>query len=284
MATKSQIAANRKNAKRSTGPSTDAGKARSKMNSTRHGLLGRFHLIEGEDQQEFANFEEQTFVELKPVGTVERYFVGRWVRSAWLLNRADNVISTLLVNPESLHELSINELLNILRVLWAQSTRRFDELPELLKYSAATQTRRDADSTSDAQSARVVRILNEDVYLTSLEEKVLRHLNEGLVGAELARKKRRSTPIPAETDPGEDDRVEQPGIKTAVDTMAQAFVRNRESVALALRYRSKIERSRDSALHELQRLQAARDGLAVAPPSVVDVNVNSTGEGETGAQ
>ncbi|UVO27595.1 hypothetical protein [Bradyrhizobium arachidis] len=38
MATEKQIAANRKNAARSTGPRTISGKARSRMNALRHGL------------------------------------------------------------------------------------------------------------------------------------------------------------------------------------------------------------------------------------------------------
>jgi hypothetical protein len=39
------------------------------------------------------------------------------------------------------------------------------------------------------------------------------------------------------------------------------------------RYESTLERGLTSALHELQRLQAARGGREVAPPVVVDVNL-----------
>ncbi len=41
MATEKQIAANRRNALRSTGPRTPLGKARSRINSIRHGLLSK---------------------------------------------------------------------------------------------------------------------------------------------------------------------------------------------------------------------------------------------------
>lgn len=41
MATDSQIEANRRNFRRSTGPRTDAGKARSSANATRHGILAK---------------------------------------------------------------------------------------------------------------------------------------------------------------------------------------------------------------------------------------------------
>ena len=48
----------------------------------------------------------------------------------------------------------------------------------------------------------------------------------------------------------------------------------REKMGVLSRYEVTLERSLYKALHELQRLQAARDGQAVPLPVVVDVSVS----------
>ena len=53
MSTEKQIAANRANGARSRGPKTPEGKARAARNSTRHGLLARSILREGESRDRF---------------------------------------------------------------------------------------------------------------------------------------------------------------------------------------------------------------------------------------
>ena len=52
MATEKQIAANARNAKRSTGPTTEAGKARSRANALTHGLSGTGPVVEEADRAE----------------------------------------------------------------------------------------------------------------------------------------------------------------------------------------------------------------------------------------
>ena len=49
-----------------------------------------------------------------------------------------------------------------------------------------------------------------------------------------------------------------------------------DSVDIILRYETTIERSLFRALHELERLQAKRNGKDVQVPAVVDVNLDSS--------
>ena len=65
MATEKQKKANRENAKKSTGPRTEEGKARSSQNGIKHGLLARDAVMADEDPAEydrqFQIFEENLF-------------------------------------------------------------------------------------------------------------------------------------------------------------------------------------------------------------------------------
>ena len=54
----------------------------------------------------------------------------------------------------------------------------------------------------------------------------------------------------------------------------------REKIGMLSRYEVTLERSLYRALHELQRLQAARDGQAVPPPKMVDMEVSVFGPNE----
>jgi len=62
----------------------------------------------------------------------------------------------------------------------------------------------------------------------------------------------------------------------------EAFFRSEDSLAKLSRYETSIERSLHRTLHELQRLQAARRGETVPAPVVVDVDLSSLDETESG--
>ena len=56
---------------------------------------------------------------------------------------------------------------------------------------------------------------------------------------------------------------------------------NNKNIENILRYESAIERSIFRALHELERLQAKRQGYRVLPPSIVDLSIDKN-EGSFG--
>ncbi|MBN2128115.1 MAG: hypothetical protein JW741_01410, partial [Sedimentisphaerales bacterium] len=89
MVTEAQMAANRLNAQKSTGPRTAEGKAKVAQNAVKHGLLARDAVIRGEDPDEFALFRDEMLDELAPVGALESMLAGRIVGLAWRLRRAE---------------------------------------------------------------------------------------------------------------------------------------------------------------------------------------------------
>ena len=170
MATTKQIAANRRNALKSTGPKTPKGKAIVALNATKHGLLSREVLLPEEDEAALVQLGQRLRAQLQPIGELEILLVDRIVSSAWRLRRALAV------------EVGVTQ------------DRRFD----------------------------------------------YRRKDEGTGGA---------------------------------------FVRASDTYVKLSRYEATIERGLYRALHELQRLQAARAGEDVPVPAVLDVDFTAEDAG-----
>lgn len=86
-----KIEANRRNAKKSTGPKTSAGKIISSWNSMRHGLLSeRLPSIYGKDKdkEQFTHLLSSLREDLEPVGTVEELLVEKIAQEYWRLGVA----------------------------------------------------------------------------------------------------------------------------------------------------------------------------------------------------
>jgi hypothetical protein len=95
MATDAQIAANRRNALRSTGPRTPEGKARSSRNHLIHGLLAK-GLIEGESKEEFLAIYEDFRDEYDPQTSTEDALVERIALACFRLGRFTHVEAQFL--------------------------------------------------------------------------------------------------------------------------------------------------------------------------------------------
>ena len=86
-ASEQQIAANRANAARSTGPRTPEGKERSKMNAVTHGLTAQSAVLRGEDRGQLDALSASLMRELAPRGVVQRLVAERVVSLTWKLRR-----------------------------------------------------------------------------------------------------------------------------------------------------------------------------------------------------
>ena len=87
MASEAQRAANRRNAGRSTGPRTAAGKAAVSRNALRHGLTAEQVVLFDEEAEDLARFHDELRRALDPADEVEEELVERIVLCAWRLRR-----------------------------------------------------------------------------------------------------------------------------------------------------------------------------------------------------
>jgi hypothetical protein len=83
-----QIEANRRNALRSTGPRTEAGKLRSRRNAVRHGLTAETVIGALEDAEDYSAFEAAIIADYDAQSAVERELVLRLASILWRLRRA----------------------------------------------------------------------------------------------------------------------------------------------------------------------------------------------------
>jgi hypothetical protein len=83
-----QIEANRRNARKSTGPITEEGKQRSRCNAVRHGLTAETVIGALEDAEDYKAFEAAITADYDAQSAVERELVLRLASLLWRLRRA----------------------------------------------------------------------------------------------------------------------------------------------------------------------------------------------------
>src|SRR5262249_57418950 len=83
-----QIEANRRNALKSTGPRTEAGKEVSRRNALRHGLTAETVISAMEDAEDYKAFEAAIIADYDAQSAVERELVLRLASILWRLRRA----------------------------------------------------------------------------------------------------------------------------------------------------------------------------------------------------
>jgi hypothetical protein len=142
MATSAQTAANRTNARQSTGPHTPEGKTRAAANSTTHGLFAATNHVDPAEEPQHAAFLEAFHKQFAPEGPIEETLAIETISAAWRLRRCGIVDANLLQSDDPIatqlavdrarnqaHRLFLKGLAE-LRRLQTERQLRFELLPE----------------------------------------------------------------------------------------------------------------------------------------------------------
>jgi len=106
MTSEKQVAANKDNAQKSTGPTSEAGKLQTAGNAVKHGILSQRLILPGEDQQDFIRLQDDLRLSLRPVGALELILVEKIATVIWKQKRltAANSASIQLATRSEKHE------------------------------------------------------------------------------------------------------------------------------------------------------------------------------------
>ena len=174
-----KLAANRANALRSTGPRTPAGKARSRRNALKSGVLATKLLVPPEDRAYVARLHADIRAEIQPASPVEEHLVNRFVDIAWrlqLIVRYENRgvqerLRALAANPDhrapqpatpNAHFNTMMRCESFLNRVFHETLNRFNAIarsrrlsPDRARFDLWALSRRlHADATRDAQETR----------------------------------------------------------------------------------------------------------------------------------
>jgi hypothetical protein len=87
---------NRRNAQHSTGPKTEAGKQRSRLNAMKYGFTGQLVVMPTEDLELYESHKKSFENEYQPQGATEENLVQALADASWRLNRVALLESNLL--------------------------------------------------------------------------------------------------------------------------------------------------------------------------------------------
>ena len=288
-----QIAANRRNAQESTGPKTANGKAISKMNALKHGILSKEVVVRGrcikEDDREFAALHQRLCEDLKPVGLLEEMLVDQIATAHWRLRRAMKAESgEIALNVDegqwarhtrkpgldmddwlahddasfAMHEsvLGIKYLEKRLREV-REAMAREGELSEATMRTLRTQFGGNPNMLTDRLAElRDYWLKNPD----GLEASALRAKHQQMVGEFLDDESlflKGQMIVCAEREENAEAARQTAAVLPSLEVLDKI-----------MRYETKLERQLHRAMNQLERLQRRRLGEVVPPPLVMVVS------------
>ena len=310
MTSDKQIAANRANARKSTGPKTEAGKEIAKLNAVKHGGLSPLPVLpEVETRDAWEAHLDGTLASLQPSGHLETVLAERIALILWRMNRVARFEREITAVGQ---ERVVDDLVEKRRLDYRSTgpnhpdevRSRLRDARRSLGVIAAMYRRPDSEPMTGEEAEIVLSAVADrteevDPEIFSMPEVVPDEIPWSQFDGWTVGRVRQGIAAMAAAE-GEDVsadallfaalehfRVEAIKLKAEADAVARDLDHMRRERLLAsapqtdriARYEAHLSRQLAQALHELQRLQAARAGAPVAPPVVVDVTVSGGDEG-----
>lgn len=296
---------NRANAQRSTGPRTEAGKAVVSQNAVKHGGLALSPVILGmEDPAQWEAHRAGMFAALEPLGQLEAVLAERVALALWRLGRLARAEQAGIVLEQ---ERAGKETTNRYGSDRSEPEQAQDRLQRARARVRALERAPDLpdDAILDDDDAQaVIMAVASETAIEDVDELEFPFVPEDSYVSELVG----WTPALLRDALG----IVAEAVKVPVDELRTAALRSaRQDVSAAKqhvaevdrqlelqrlthllperflldrlqRYESHLTRQWTQALHELERLRAARQGQPVLPPAALDVLMHGAETGESG--
>lgn len=112
MTSQKKIVANRRNAKKSTGPRSERGKALTRFNAVQYGIYADQQLLPGENGKAYNGLYRRVATECQPVGLIEEIIAEKIVRSIWRLRRLEEAEESYLRHSDYANLLGVVDSLS----------------------------------------------------------------------------------------------------------------------------------------------------------------------------
>ena len=240
MASKKQVAANRRNAKKSTGPKSAPGKQVVRMNALKHGLQAEHVVIPGEDPEEFETVFRGLQEAWQPVRAREDLLLEEIVDGRWQLRRV-RMIRTARMRKERL-------MLQKAQLQRKKDKETIEELEKKSPQELVAIYRREICSGPP----RDFEVFNSRAEIEQAEDILDKYDS-------------------AEDEPLE-DKLSDDESRDYLSTLAVVYRRSAKDLEILSRYETAILRRLRNAERELEHVQDVRKAEAAATAKVIDVS------------
>ncbi|MGO9403674.1 MAG: hypothetical protein ACLPVW_09405 [Terriglobales bacterium] len=274
--------ANRKNARRSTGPKTKTGKSRSRYNAVTHGLLVKKMPLDSwffwEDGAEAKHLFQKLVDHFQPFGPLEELHVDTIAQCYWKMRRLQ-IAENASIHVEMQHEFEF--------ILLAQgpSKSSFDLVNEAVKKTETLGYVDDALVKTILEKVFAEECVKSNFRLANQKAKDLatQHADSSDLSGKKAMKEaqsvlRRSLRALRERTWAQEQAHDRMEHRRREPLYAQHLLPSSDVMDNLLRYQTAVERRLYRAIAELERLQRQRLEDAVPAPATLNVNLLSADE------